>query len=593
MFQFSGSIGSKNNVPHTRKLTLSDSTVFRLHIVEGAAIEVSNGTTHAFIFSVFFQYKEKTGQPALSHFLTDYSNSGQQALQHLRGQFVVLLVDTAINSLTVATDKLGTTPLYYSKTQAGLNFSSHLQPLVSQLDQKPSINTQSIYNYVFHHCIPAPYTIYENVFKMECSELVSWNNNTLNKETYFIPTFSNEKINEQTAQDELIYLLEASVKDRIANRDNNKVGAFLSGGLDSSTVSGMLSKSLGYKGAKTFTIGFDAKGYDESAYAKITADHFKTDHHVYYVTPNDVESSLQDIASYYDEPFGNSSALPAYYCAKFAKEHGVNTMLAGDGGDELFAGNERYAKQKIFELYYKVPAPLRKLLLDLPLSNVSDSNPIPLLSKAASYVRQAKIKLPDRLYTYNFLHQIDPSSVFTDGMLSSINQGVPISEVGKRYDQLNDADSLSRMLYLDWKFTLADNDLVKVNNMCHKAGVDVLYPMLDDRLIELATRVPSNIKLPGNKLRDYYKASTKPFLPEATINKSKQGFGLPFGVWMQTNKSLRDMAYDNVLALKSTNYFEEDFLNNALKLHQSGEASSYYGELVWILSMLNMWLEKH
>jgi asparagine synthase (glutamine-hydrolysing) len=461
------------------------------------------------------------------------------------------------------------------------------------LPSKPSISPQSIYNYVFHHCIPAPYTIYAGINKLSCAELLECKDNTLSKHSYYLPTFTQETIDVEAYSKNLLANLESSVADRVAGLAADTVGAFLSGGLDSSTVSGMLSKAMPNTPANTFTIGFHAEGYDESGYAKIVADHFKTNHHVYYVTPEDVVASLPEIAAYYDEPFGNSSALPAYHCAKYAHAQGIRVMLAGDGGDEFFGGNERYAKQKVFELYYKIPAPLRSLLLEMPLRNVSEDHPIALIRKAASYVRQAKIGLPNRLYTYNFLHRIDPNTVFERTFLNAVNQSIPLEEINKRYSQPQDADTLSRMLYLDWKFTLADNDLVKVTNMCHKAGIDVRYPMLDDRLIDLSTRVPSNVKLPGNQLRHFYKETTRGFLPEATINKTKQGFGLPFGHWLSTNKQLKDIAYENVLGLKSTGFFKEEFLHNAIKLHQQGEANSYYGELVWILSMLNMWLKAH
>ena len=593
MLQFTGRFGPQTQPSFTTNLKLNGELAFSLNSLSTQPLTVKTPKLTIYLFSEFYQYKGKTSPEALQDLVNDINKYGKDTLTKLHGQYALLIIDNKNLSVSIATDKMGSVPIYYHSDKQGcFYFSTHLSDLLQLLDTKPSINPQGIHNYIYHHCIPAPHTIYTHVFKMQCGELLNASKQSFTTSSYFVPSFSNEAVDAKAMQEKLLDSLEASVSDRVGQFDSDKVGAFLSGGLDSSTVSGMFAKTVGPNKAKTFTMGFHAKGYDESAFAKSTSDHFKTNHAVYYVTPEDVEHSLPDIAAYYDEPFGNSSALPAYHCAKFAKEHGVQVMLAGDGGDELFGGNDRYAKQKIFELYYKIPGPLRKALLEAPLSKVDKDSTLPLISKIASYVRQASVKLPDRLQTYNFLHQIDPNSVFTSNLLSATDQLGPLNSLRERYNQPDSADTLSRMLFLDWKFTLADNDLVKVSNMCHKAGVDVLYPMLDDRLIELATVIPSNLKLPGNKLRDFYKETTKPFLPESTINKSKQGFGLPFGVWMRTHKPLQEMAYDNVLALKSTGYFNDAFLEKAIDMHRQGHAS-YYGELVWILSMLNMWLAAH
>lgn len=555
-------------------------------------LTAKEGSHTAILFKTFFQYKGES-KNMLDSFLKDYTKSADTAINAIAGQFLLLIFNQQQNTLTIYSDKLGSIPCYYCLDAKGnFHFSSHLKTVIDGLSTKPSIDNQAIYNYVYHHCIPAPKTIYQNIFKMQCGEKLTVNASTLQNETYYCPNFNSGAVDEKTLQKQLLDTLESSVSDRLAAANTDEVGAFLSGGLDSSTVAGMFAKHSPKGQAKTFTMGFHAEGYDESGFAKITSDHFGTDHHVYYVTPEDVTDSLPAIATYYDEPFGNSSALPAYHCAKFAKEHGVNIMLAGDGGDELFSGNERYAKQKIFELYFKIPAPIRKLLLEIPLSKVNENSNIPIINKVASYVRQATLGLPDRLQSYNFLHRISPETVFTKDFLVSVDANYPLNQIRSRYNLPDKADYQNRMLYLDWKFTLADNDLVKVSNMCHKAGVEVLYPMLDDRLLEMATIIPSAIKLPGNKLRNFYKETTRGFLPDATLNKSKKGFGLPFGVWMKEHQPLREMAYDNVLSLSDKGYFSRPFLEQAIKMHREGHAS-YYGELIWILSMLNMWLEAH
>ena len=183
------------------------------------------------------------------------------------------------------------------------------------------------------------------------------------------------------------------LRDAVARQfDGGKSGCFLSGGTDSSTVAGMIGEVSGQPPA-TYSIGFEAEGYDEMEYARIAARHFKTEHHEYYVTPDDLVRSIPSVAQYYDQPFGNSSALPAYYCAKMAKEDGVSKILAGDGGDELFGGNTRYAKQKVFGYYDSVPGLFRNALLE-PLLLKTPLGKLPLARKGASYIEQAEFRCP-------------------------------------------------------------------------------------------------------------------------------------------------------------------------------------------------------
>ncbi|WP_198343295.1 asparagine synthetase B family protein [Oleiphilus messinensis] len=533
-----------------------------------------------------------TNSDRLLAYLTGTDANILKGIQGLSGHFCLVYFSKKSEQLILATDKIGTHPVYYAEYEDGLIFSSKLKQLVTEAPQLKKIDPQGIYQYIYFHCIPAPDTIYQQVKKLQSSEALQFKNSTITRNTYYVPEFkvSTEQAPEQ--QKKLFTALQHSVERSLAGCEIEETGAFLSGGLDSSTVSGFFAKSAAPQKAKTFTIGFEAEGYDESAFAKITADLFDTDHSVYYVTPEDIKSALTRISAYYDEPFGNSSALPALYCAEFAKQKGITTLLAGDGGDELFAGNERYAKQKVFELYYKIPSPIRRIFLEAPLSLLPENVNIPILSKAASYVKQARIKLPGRLQTYNFLHQFDPSTVFTESLLNQVDRKRPLTLLEQRYNEPGNGDSQNRMLYLDWKFTLADNDLVKVTNMCNLAGVDVRYPMLDDELLELSTQIASETLLPGNDLRRFYKEATRGFLSDKTLDKSKKGFGLPFGVWLKETPELRDMAYANVRALKDTGFFKEPFLEHAIKMHSS-DHPGYFGELIWILMMLNMWLASH
>jgi asparagine synthase (glutamine-hydrolysing) len=294
------------------------------------------------------------------------------------------------------------------------------------------------------------------------------------------------------------------------------------------------------------------------------------------------------IAAYYDEPFGNSSALAAYYCAKLAKEHGIQRLLAGDGGDEIFAGNERYAKQMLFEHYHRLPTfvsgALEAALNHLPAGLARQKLPF----KAKRYIEQAKAPMPDRLQDYNFLHRHDVATIFEADFLSQVDALQPLALLKASYDRPEQASVLNRMLYMDWKTTLHDNDLVKVNRMCELAGLEVAYPLLDQRIVDLSCRIASSDKLKGQKLRWFYKQAMAGFLPDAIINKSKHGFGLPFGIWLKDHQPLQTMAYDAIHDLKKRGYFKPQFLDHAIQMHQSVHAA-YYGELIWILMMLELW----
>jgi asparagine synthase (glutamine-hydrolysing) len=332
-------------------------------------------------------------------------------------------------------------------------------------------------------------------------------------------------------------------------------------------------------------MGFDAKGYDEMDYARITAAHFKIKLHEYYVTPADVLQAIPLIAQTYDEPFGNDSAVPAYYCAKFARELGMTRLLAGDGGDEYFAGNSRYAKQKVFELYRHVPSPVKSILEPLAFN-------LPPLRKVKRYIEQAKIAMPERLETYNFLHQTPLAEIFSEDFLAQIDPDQPLQFLKNTYNRTSNDDLIKQMLFLDDKFTLADNDLRKVNRMCELAGVDVHYPMLQENLVAFSTSIPSKWLMQGFELRSFYKEGLRNFLPKATLAKSKQGFGLPFGVWMSSDKELKQFAVASLESIEKRGFLNPAYIKNLIRLHQEGHAS-YYGTMIWLLVMLEQWLSTH
>lgn len=518
-----------------------------------------------------------------------YLSSGVKCLEAIRGPFAFMVYDQPNSQFFCAIDRVGIFGLYYHRDkQGGLSVASELSALRQFPRQQFSVDPQAIFHFLYFHMVPSPGTIYQDVYKLQPGQCLLASEQGVNISFYWTPRFEPDK---RSSEAQLSASLREHLQTAVSRCNiNQHSGAFLSGGLDSSTVVGMYAKIS--KRPRAFSIGFDSKGFDEIEFARASAKHFNSELIEYYVTPADVVDAVEKIAAYYEEPFGNASAIPTYYCAKLAKQHGIDNMLAGDGGDELFAGNARYAEQKVFELYYLLPAFMRKGLLEPTAKLVPFGNAIWPVRKLRAYIDQANIRLPHRLERYNFLEREGVENMLSAELLSSINRNAPHDELQHTYDRAEANDKLNRMLFLDWKFTLADNDLRKVSHMCHLAGVEVCYPMLDEDLLDFSCRVPPSLKLKGVKLRHFYKRALADFLPPHTISKSKHGFGLPFGQWLKKDPALQALAFDSLSKIESRGYFAPSFIQTLIKQHQDGHAS-YYGDMIWAVMMLEIWLSKH
>ena len=484
----------------------------------------------------------------------------------------------------LAVDRFSVESLCYRIDGDQLRFARR----ADELADGASINPQGIFDYLYFHVLPSPHTIFNGVFRLPPGHFAVFANGQLTVEAYWTATFEEPSAASFHAlKDEFRQILKTAVATQL---DGSKAACFLSGGTDSSTIAGMIAQAGGGQAA-SYSIGFEAEGYDEMEYARIAAKHFNTEHHEYYVTPADLVRSIPAVAAHYDQPFGNSSALPAFYCAKMARENGVTRILAGDGGDELFGGNTRYAKQKIFGYYDAVPAGLRHGFLE-PMMATTLAQRVPLLRKAASYVNQAKVPMPDRLQTYNLLERLGTATVLTDRFLAAVDEQSPRAHQRQVWAESADTTLVNRMLAFDWRYTLAEADLPKVCGTTALAGVSVGFPMLDDRLLAFSERLPEAYKLKGLHLRWFFKEALRGFLPDSILTKKKQGFGLPFGVWATRDAGLKALAAQSVEALVERGLVNGDFSRRLLGTLLY-EHPGYYGEMVWILMMLEQWLRKH
>jgi asparagine synthase (glutamine-hydrolysing) len=451
------------------------------------------------------------------------------------------------------------------------------------------VSRQAVFNYLYFGVIPSPATIYREQRKLLPAEYLVCHDGVVVTDFYWrMPYGERNETGLSRLSQELMERLEAAVERIVAGEDGAALGAFLSGGLDSSTVVGLLSKAT-QRRAKTFTVGFGEQGYDEVHYAEVAAGHFGTEHRNYYLTPSDVAASLQPLARAFDEPFGNSSVVPAYYCAKTAREAGVSLMLAGDGGDEIFGGNARYVEQLVLGAYSTIPGALRDSLIEPLILGTPGLAKVPLARKLQSYVRRARLSMPERMESHNYYRNADLRDVFSPEFLAEIDADEPLANLRDAYDRANARSILQRMLHLDLKITLADNDLRKVGIACALADVRVAYPFLDDDVVEFSGRVPPELLIRHFRRRWFFKQAVKDFLPPETLAKRKHGFGMPFAEWPRRDPALNEIVADCLAGFARRRYFREDFVFR-LQGHQRDPSQD---GLVWDIVMLELWFREH
>ncbi|MBW8844398.1 MAG: asparagine synthase [Burkholderiales bacterium] len=525
---------------------------------------------------------------ALAAWQQAYSARGVSCAADVDGEFSVAL-NLPGGGHYLAVDRFAVHSLCYAVRDGQLHYATRADVLARQLGLR-EIDTQAVFDYLFHHSIPSPRTIYAGIHRLPPAHYVLFENGRLTVAPYWVPRFDEmAKPDFETLRDEFRGILRTAVKERLAS--DGQTACFLSGGTDSSTVCGLLREATGRPPA-SYSIGFEAEGYDEMAYARIAAKAYGADHHEYYVTPADLVKAIPDVAGHYDQPFGNSSAVPAFYCASRARADGYTRILAGDGGDELFGGNTRYAKERVFHVYSQIPSPVRAGVLHPLFMNPVTGN-IPLLKKGTSYIRQARVPMPDRMQSYNLLDRLGLSEVFTPAFLAAVDVNGPRQHQRATWAQgPHDASLVNQMLAFDWRYTLAENDLPKVVGTTGLAGIDVGFPLLDTRLLDFSLKLPTSYKLKGLKLRWFFKEALRGFLPDEILTKKKHGFGLPFGPWAVKDAALNALAAESLRGIAARGLVRGEFIDSLLT-HRLKEHAGYYGEMVWILMMLEQWLRRH
>lgn len=522
-----------------------------------------------------------------------YLRNNLAFVQRLRGEFVFALWDGREEKAHLVTDRFRVHPLFYYHDHAKVVFASSMKALLAcPLMKRPTINPQAIVDVVASSIIPTPKTIFREVRKLPPGHIVTCSARSCRVEPYWDIQFQQSR---GADQHQLSQHLKAQLTDAVSirlaeDRCSDDIGTFLSGGVDSSTITGLVTR-LTHASIKSFSIGFGEAQFNEMSYARIAARAFSARHYEYVVTPRDVVDAIPTLLENFDEPFANASAIPTYFCAKLAAAHGVDVLYAGDGGDELFAGNERYAVQRLFDYYHMIPSVLREALLKPLVFTSAALFPWTPLINGAKYIRRASIPYPERLSSYGFFMSTPLADFLSDSLIEAVGKSYdPYALVNAYYYQAPTQDELHRQLYIDLKLAMTDNDVIKVTRMTKAAGVAVRFPFLDHHVVDFAMTIPAPIKMRGRKLRSFFKQAYADLLPIETRRKQKHGFGLPIPMWLRADQSLNDLMHDLLLSPRSLQrgYFRRSALEQLLDRHKS-DTGSYYGTILWNLMVLELW----
>jgi asparagine synthase (glutamine-hydrolysing) len=518
-----------------------------------------------------------------------FRRHGTDLFRFLHGPFALALHDAQEDESILAVDRFGIHALCYADG-VPLVFGTTTDSVRRHPRVVSTIDPQGIYNFVNFAVVPAPGTIYREQKKLLPAQYLYRAKGVTRTAFYWQMAYS-----ERAAQDtralgeEMMRLLTQAVRRTMDGVAHDRIAAFLSGGLDSSTVAGLLAHQSASP-ARSFTMCFGAEAYDEVYYSRIAAKHFGLNAREHNVSPDEAVGVLETLARAYDEPFGNSSAIPTFCCARVAAGEGVSVLLAGDGGDELFAGNARYRTQLVLDRYFKLPAFLRKGMLEPVLKGLPNAAMIGPVRKARNYVRLVTTPMPDRMLAYEHIAPDEAATIFEGEFLRGVDRAQPMALARQAYERPASADMLQRMMHLDLELAMADNDLRKVRRMCRAAGVKVRFPFLDEDLADFAATLPADVQMPQHRLRGFYKAATKGFLPPEILEKKKHGFGMPYDLWIRSHPRVQQIVKDSVTAFKRRGYFRPQYIDTLMASHASEDAR-FAGRL-WDIMILEMWLRE-
>jgi len=521
-----------------------------------------------------------------------YEDQGLDFVQYLNGMFALALWDENQRQLVLARDRLGIKPLFYAQLPDRFLFGSEMKAILAD-NLRPAIDLQALNQYLSLLYIPAPRTIHREIRKLEAGHVLIYQGGKSTIRRYWdlspIQPMIIDRSEVADVQAGLRDLLKEAVRCRLVS--DVPLGAFLSGGLDSSTVVALMRDS--HNGPiKTFSIGFNDPSYNELPYARLVAQRFESDHTELTVTPN-VADLVPKLVYHFDEPFADSSAVPTYYLSQLTRQH-VTVALGGDGGDEVFAGYMTYQADKLARGYERLPSFLTRKLLPALVHRlpVSDSK-VSFDFRARRFVDNAFLEPGRRHYAWKaFFDDAMKRAVLSEEVLGSLEGSLDAYPVFQRhYDTVPHHGPLNRFLYMDTKAYLADDILVKVDRMSMAHSLEVRVPLLDHRVVEYMFRLPGHLKMPGLKLKRFLKKTMRDKLPRRILTRRKSGFNVPIPVWLKHELRPLVMEYLSPMRIKNQGVFNPETMRRIVTEHMAGVAD--YSRNIWAVLVFNLWYEMH
>ena len=505
-----------------------------------------------------------------------YEEYGDDCVKHLRGMFTFALWDRNRQRLLAARDRFGKKPLNYYWDGQRLIFGSEIKSIL-EAGIPREINPIALDEYLVYACVPTPNTLFKGVSKLPAAHILIYENGQISTKRYwelpFTPTCRDD---EATAIERTRALLKDAVEVRLMSEV--PLGAFLSGGIDSSMVVGLMSSMMSQP-VKTFSIGFEEDEFSELPYARQVAKHFGTDHHEFFVRP-ELISVLPQLVWAYDEPFADASMLPTYYVSKLAREH-VTVVLTGDGGDEIFGGYMRYARELSMS---RIPAFVRLLLGCAGM----------LLPDGMRGKRRLRNMLRDYPTRYVQFAMLFPDgsrpSMYSQEYFTHVRDHNPYEKLINEFHTVSHLDMMAHMQYVDVRTYLSDDILVKVDKASMFNSLETRAPMLDQYLVEYVASLPSAMRLRNGRLKYLLKKAAADLLPAEILTRGKQGFGVPIKHWFRGD--LNGYAHDMLLSTRARQrgIFDPQFIREILKAHARTTLMNH-SSAIWALLCLELWFQ--
>jgi asparagine synthase (glutamine-hydrolysing) len=517
-----------------------------------------------------------------------YDRYGDECAKHLRGMFAFAIWDEAKQSLLLARDRVGKKPLLYAEQNGQLIFGSEFGALLEHPDISRDIDPVAIHRYLTFLCVPAPLTAYCAIKKLEPGHTLRWHRGEIEIKRYWQPDFSHKlKISEAEAGERALELLREAVRLRLISEV--PLGAFLSGGVDSSAVVALMSE-VSSTPIKTFSIGFEEQDFSELHHARRVAEHLGAEHHEFIVRPDAMEV-LPTLVEHYGEPYADSSAIPTYYVARETRKY-VTVALNGDGGDETFAGYERYAAMRLAERYHRIPGALRRGVVEgaiglIPTSELKRSR----ARDVKRFLQAASLPTVERYLRWvSVMDAPAKNDLYTDEFRRRVNGDDPADVLRPWFAAANGAGVVDAALLTDTMTYLPNDLLVKVDIATMAVSLEARSPFLDHEVIEFAASLPVNLKLRGLTTKYLLKQVLGKLLPQENLKRRKMGFGVPIAHWFRG--SMKDFLRGTLLTEKAAGrgIFQPAAVARLVEQHIAGERD--HAHPLWTLLMLELWFQR-